>query len=111
MRPAAALAVCWLIALGGCASAVEVRIQNASQLDFRDVTFAGEPYGDIEVGETTDYREVKLKFRYAVMKMTVDGRHVNAQSLNLRSRRFTHRVRIKDLEAGHLAVQVIREPR
>ena len=90
-------------------STVEIRIQNLTELDFEDVVLAGEPIGDVRAGASTDYEKVKLHFRYCVMYLTAGGYRVNAQTLNFGSQRFTHRVLIKNLEAGHLGVVIVRD--
>ena len=106
-RGSMVVGVCCLIALCGCASAIEIRVQNASALDFADVSIAGQAYGDVAAGETSDYRRVRSRFRYALVRLTAGGYEVNAQTLNFGSRRFTHRIDIENLAAGHLAVEVI----
>lgn len=98
-----------LLALCGCATVIEIRIQNNSTLDYSDVSVAGQPYGDLAAGETSEYRSVKLWFRYAVIRLTADGHKVNAQTLNLGAKRFTHRIDIIDLAAGHLAIEIVRD--
>lgn len=100
--------VCSTLA-GGCRSAADVRIENVSTLDYRDLTVAGVPYGDVAAGEATGYRTVTLRFRYALVEMTIEGHRVNAQTLALGARRFTYRIDILDLDAGHLAVELVRE--
>lgn len=104
-----ALFVGWCsVALYGCSTA-EIRIQNVSPVDFKDVSIAGQRYGDIAASETSDYKPVRLKFRYTVVYLTADGHRVNAQTLNFGSRRFSYRVDIIDLDAGHLAVEIVRD--
>ena len=98
-----------LIASMGCASVAEIRIENVSDLDFAEVSIAGEPFGDVAVGETTEYRPVPLRLSYALVRLTACGYRVNAQTLNLGARRFTHRIDILDLEAGRLGVEIVRE--
>ena len=85
----AVFAVWCLATLSGCATA-EIRVQNVSTVDHTDVSIAGQPYGDIAPGETSDYRSVRLKFRYAVLKMRADGRYVTGQTLNFVAKRFTY---------------------
>lgn len=95
--------------LPACTTTKEIRVHNISELDFTDVVFGGEPWGDIAAGEITDYRTVKTRSGYVVMYLKVNGHRVNVQSLYLCSKRFTHRIGIKNLEAGHMAGEVIRE--
>ena len=107
-----AVCVVWcLIALSACETEgeveIEIRIRNASTLDFTDVSVAGQPYGDIAVGETTAYKKVRLSFRYAALELTADGHRVTGQTLNFGADRFTYEIDIVDLAAGHLAIEVI----
>ena len=104
--PALVLAAC-LALLGGCATVTEIRVENASPFDFEQVSVAGEPFGDIPAGATSEYRKVRLRFRYALVRLTADGVPVNAQTLNFGSKRYTHRIKVKDLAAGHLGVDIL----
>jgi len=103
-----ALAVLCLAAMCGC-STVAIRVENVSPLEFTNVTIAGEPCEDIAPGEISDYIDVRLKFRYAVIRLTIGGYDVNTQSLNMGAKRFTHRIDVIDLAAGHLDGEVVRE--
>ena len=109
----AVLALGCLAALSACGTEseveIEVRIHNTSKLDFTDVSVAGQPYGDIEAGETSEYKKVKLSFRYAALELKADGHRVTGQTLNLGAERFTYEIDVIDLEAGHLAIKVIPE--
>ena len=112
----ACLAVCFvwcLTALSACETEgegeIEIRIHNASTFDFTDVSVAGRDYGDIAAGVTSAYKKVKLRFRYAALELTADGNKVTGQTLNLGAERFTYEIDIIDLEAGHLAIEVIPE--
>lgn len=103
------LAIWLMAACGTGAPVVEIRIHNASTLDFTAVTVAGRSYGDIAAGATSDYQPVRSRLGYVLVELTADGQRVNAQTLNLRAKRFTHRIAIKDLGAGHLAVEIVRD--
>lgn len=94
------------VLLIGC-GATEIRVHNASTRDFQAVTISGQSYGKIPAGATTAYKPVDLTLRYGLLKMTVDGTPINAQTLNFGSSRFTYRVKIKNLEAGHLDIDVV----
>lgn len=54
-------------------------------------------------------RVTVAEIRLAVVRLTADGVPVNAQTLDFGSRRFTHRITIADLAAGHLDVDVLRD--
>ena len=99
-----------MLLMSGCASSVAVRIHNNTAVDFIDVTIAGQNYGDIAAGSTSEYQDVESTCRYAVVRLTANGHRVNAQSLYLGAKRFTHQIEIKDLAAGHLRGKIIREP-
>ena len=88
---------------------IEVRIHNASTHDFTDVSVAGRSYGDIPAGETSAYKTVGARFRYAALDLKADGYRVTGQTLNLGAERFTYEIDIIDLEAGHLAIEVVAE--
>ena len=66
----ACLAVCvvWcLTVLSACETEgeveIEIRIHNASTLDFTDVSIAGQDYGDIAVGETSCLQESQTELQ------------------------------------------------
>ncbi len=103
------VAVFCLALLCGCASVAQVRVQNISTLDFTNLSIAGQPYGDIAAGATTDYRSVDLTLGYAALKLTANGRYITGQTLNFRARRFTYRINVEDFDARQLAIQIIRE--
>lgn len=88
---------------------IEVRIHNASTHNFTGVSVAGQSYGDIPVGETSDYKTVGVRFRYAALALKADGHRVTGQTLNLGAERFTYEIDVLDLEAGHLAIEVVAE--
>ena len=106
-------AVSLLAALSACGTengvVIEVRIRNVSKLDFTSVSVAGQPYGDVPAGETGAYKEVRLRFRYAALEFKAGGHRVTGQTLNLGAERFTYAIDVVDLEAGHLAIEVIAE--
>ena len=103
------LVVMQLVALSGCASVAEIRVENASTFDFTDFSIAGSHYGDIPSGAITDYRSVDLTFGYVSMTFRVDGVYVTAESLNFAARRFTYRVHVIDRHKGWLDIEILRE--
>ena len=106
-------AISLLAALSACGTengvVIEVRVRNVSKLDFTGVSVAGQPYGDVPAGETGAYKEVRLRFGYAALEFKAGGRRVIGQTLNLGAARFTYAIDVVDLEAGHLAIEVIAE--
>ena len=88
---------------------VEVRIANVSQFDFTAVSVADVEFGDIPIGATSAYKRVRTSLRYAVIKLTADGRKVTGQTLNLGANRFTYEIDVVDLLAGQLKIEVIPE--
>ena len=98
-----------LVALCGCGTVTEIRVQNISTVDYTDVSVADQPYSDIAAGATSDYKSVELSFRYAVIKLTADGQNVIGQTLNMGAERFTYRIDIVDLADGQLAIEVLRD--
>lgn len=102
------LAVCCL-ALCGCATVKAIRIQNVSTRDYSNVRIADQHFGEAAAGETSDYRNVTLRSRYAAMETTIDGRRVTGQTLNFGADRLTYRINIADLAKGHLAIKIVRD--
>jgi hypothetical protein len=49
----------------------EVRIRNNSGYPFRKVVVNGEHYGNINAGETSEYRHLRAAYRYASVKLIV----------------------------------------
>ncbi len=109
LRPLVAVTVCSWAALSGCATVTEIRIHNTSPLDYADVVVGGQPFGDVPAGGTSVYRNVDVRFGYAVIKLRAEGRSVTGKTLNLGSERFTHEIDVIDLDAGHLAIEVVRD--
>lgn len=101
----AIFAVTWC----GCRTTAEIRVENVSPFDFSDVSINGQPYEDVAVGETSEYGSVELTFRYTVLRLTAGGHKVNAQTLSFRGKRFTYRVDVLELDAGHLAVEILKD--
>lgn len=104
----------WLLgALSACGAGgiaeIEVRINNISQYDFTEVSVAGQSFGDIAAGGTSDFEIVTTRFGYAALEMTVDGRKVTGQTLNMGAKRFTYEIDVVDLLAGQLAIEVLAE--
>lgn len=110
-RPRVRLVMPWLalLALGGCTTATEIRIHNASTLDYADIEVAGEPFGELAAGTTGEYRPVPLRAGYAALSFTADGRRVTGQALSLGARRFTWRIDVADLAKGWLDIEVVRD--
>ena len=104
-----ALVLVGCVALCGCASVKEIRVQNISDRDFSDVRIGDRQFGDIAADETTPYRKVQVKSGYADMEMIIAGRRVTAQALNFGADRFTYRIDIRDLSRGHLDIKLVRE--
>lgn len=96
------------MALCGCAT-TEIRVENVSRHDFTDLSIAGEPYGDVPAGATSDYRAVKRKLGYIAMKLLVDGRWMTGQTLTMGSDRFTYRIGVKDFAKRHLTIEIVRD--
>ena len=103
-----ALAVLGASLLMGCGHR-EIRVHNATAVDFHDVTIAGQAYGHVAAGETTSYRSVDTVLGYATMYLTAGGFDVNAQTLTESSKPLTFEVHILDLAAGHLDVQILKD--
>lgn len=93
--------------LAGCRSAMEpsdvqVRVRNASALDFESVAvqFPGsrEEYGALAAGEATDYRAVETAYRIATVEVRVEGEVLRLQVIDyvgetpLPAGRYTYRL-------------------
>ncbi len=95
----AILAACCLVALGD--STAEIRIHNASSLDFSEVSVNGVDYGNIAAGATSaDHTNGLGPFNYASMKLTADGRYITGQTLNMGADKFTTGSRSKITKSG-----------
>ncbi len=103
------LAVACLVVVCGCAPLKQIRVQNVSTQNFTHVSIAAQDYGAIAPGEMTDYKNVKLKFRYAALKLHVDGTYVTGQTLNFGAKRFTYRIGVEDLARSRLAIELVRD--
>lgn len=95
--------------LFGCRAATEICVRNTSTLDFADVSVAGQPFGDIAAGMTSEYKIVRLRSKYASIALAADGHKVTDQTLNFGTKRFTYRIDVVNLGAGHLAKEVMGE--
>ncbi len=98
-----------LLDLNACTSATEIRIHNASTLDFAEIEVAGEAFGELAAGTTGEYRAVPLRAGYAAMSFKADGQRVTGQALSLGARRYTWRIDVVDLAKGWLDIEVVRE--
>ncbi|MDE0036720.1 MAG: hypothetical protein OXU77_04050 [Gammaproteobacteria bacterium] len=98
-----------LLALSACTSVTEIRIHNASKLDFADIEVAGESYGELAAGATGEYRRVTLRGRYAALSFTADGTRVTGQTLSFGAPRFTWRIDVVDLAKGWLDIEIVRD--
>ena len=94
--------------LGGCQT-VEIRVDNASTVDFTTLSVGDQTYGSLPAGSVSEYRDVRLKFRYATIWLTAQGRRISGQTLSFGANRFTHRIDILDLDKGHLGIEIIPE--
>lgn len=108
------LLVLWMLgALTACGpggiAEIEVRINNISQYDFTEVSVADQSFGDIAAGGSSEYVHITTRFGYAVVRMTVDGRKVTGQTLNMGAKHFTYEIDVVDLLAGQLAIEVVAE--
>lgn len=98
-----------LLALNACTTVTEIRIHNASKLDFADIEVAGESFGELAAGATGEYLPVTLRGRYAALSFTADGTRVTGQAVSFGAPRFTWRIDIVDLAKGWLDIGVVRE--
>ncbi|MDE0191329.1 MAG: hypothetical protein OXQ90_08215 [Gammaproteobacteria bacterium] len=97
------------LALSACTSVTEIRIHNASTLDFDDIEVAGESFGELAAGATGEYRPVRLRGRYAALSFMADGTRVTGQALSFGAPRFTWRIDVVDLAKGWLDIEVVRD--
>ena len=97
------------LVLGGCVSVRQIRVENISTHELTNLRIAGQPYGNVGPGEMTDYKTVKLRFHYSVLNLYVDGKYVTGQTLNFGPPRITYQIDVKDLDAGHLAIDLVHD--
>lgn len=69
----------------------------------------GQPFGAVAAGTTNGYRSVELELRSAAIERAASGQRVTGQTLNLGGRCFTYAIDVLDLDAGHLAIGVVRD--
>ena len=98
-----------LLGLNACTTGTEIRIHNASALDYAAIEVAGEPFGELAAGTTGEYRSVSLRAGYAALSFTAGGQRVTGQALSLGARRYTWRIDVVDLAKGWLDIGVVRE--
>ncbi len=67
-----------VVAILGCSdneviTAVNIRLANASDVDFRDMTFNGEDFGDLAPGEKSEYRAFERSYSYGSVSIIIEG--------------------------------------
>ena len=78
-----------LFITGGCAredNTVRIRIKNASNFDFENVYVntggAENTYGDLSAGQVTEYKEFVSAYRYAYIRLVVNGHMATLQPID-----------------------------
>ena len=105
--------------LNGCRSAVMIRIENLSDVDFHDVVVSfpsqTEEYGNISAQTSSDYRRVKKAYRYAYIEATINEKKVIFQPIDysgetlLPEGNYTYRLRYhteSNSQYGRLRINV-----
>lgn len=88
----------------------DIRIINASSVDFVDVVVGGINYGSIEHGQSTGYRHWKKAYRYSSASLKVAGKAYSLQPIDyvgekpLGFGRFAYALELR--ENGELKIQV-----
>lgn len=88
----------------------DIRIINASNIDFADVVVGGINYGNIEHGQSTGYQHWKKAYRYSSASLKAEGKVYSLQPIDyvgeksLGSGRFAYL--LKPRENGELEIQV-----
>jgi hypothetical protein len=65
-----------LIILPGCASMVEIRIENKSVKNYNYVIIGDTFFGHINSGEVSEFQPVILNFKYTHLKLLIDGKKI-----------------------------------
>jgi hypothetical protein len=102
----------------GSEDRVEVRVRNASTIDFSSVVIGfpdqTEAYGAVAARTATDYRTVERAFRYAGVQVTLDGTslalipidYVGEEELDGGS--YTYELNVTD-DLGSLTFRLVRD--
>lgn len=81
--------------LCGCEKDVNIRVANRSDVEFRNVIVKfpsqTEIYGNIPPGRTTEYRKVNKAYRYAYIKVEIDGQEAILQPVDYVGERLLSR--------------------
>lgn len=54
----------------------EVRVRNGTEHAFRQVVVNGQYYGDIDAGQSTEYRNLRVAYRYANVRLLAGSREI-----------------------------------
>src|SRR5262245_39305691 len=74
------LSVLWSAAL--TTFATDIRVRNASDVDFQNVIVGGRNYGDIKRGAVTDYQTWPGAYRYAYVSLRANGKPMGIQPID-----------------------------
>jgi hypothetical protein len=62
--------------------AIEIRVRNGTDVDFKDVIVGGKKYGDIKRGAVTDYQTWKEAYRYSSVSLTATNKPLRIQPID-----------------------------
>ena len=82
------LALSVLIGAFGCnnnddrGNEVNIRLSNNSNVQFKDATFNGQNFGDLEPNEKSDYKKFEMAYHYGAVNITIDGENYGWQPID-----------------------------
>ncbi len=76
------LTVCVLCAAIIGSFAIEIRVRNGTDIDFKDLIVGGKKYGDIKRGAVTGYQTWKGAYRYSSVSLTATNKPLRIQPID-----------------------------
>ncbi|MDT0649564.1 hypothetical protein [Autumnicola edwardsiae] len=95
----------------GNQSEIEIRLSNTSQVDFRNVIVNTSneyvEFGDIDTGQTTEYKIFETAYRYAFIELEIDGETYTIQPIDyvgetpLENGKYTYQIDANDSQTRY----------
>ncbi|MCZ4222953.1 hypothetical protein [Pedobacter rhodius] len=96
---------------GNDAMGSEIRLSNTSKYNFKNIvvnTSTGEVnFGDLNAGQKTEYKIFKKAYRYAFVKLEIDGKTYTIQPIDyvgetvLKDGRYTYQLNVNDRQGQY----------
>ncbi|MFD2725071.1 hypothetical protein [Hyunsoonleella rubra] len=62
--------------------AVEIRLSNVSEFDYKNITVNSTSFEDLEAGKTSTYKTFDLAYRYGFVELEIDGTTYTIQPID-----------------------------